>query len=140
MEIDMANALLGVKGKASRIDLTLQPGVDRSKAKLAVAEVLNKRAEVHTPEEQNQMVQSVFAGMQTGFSLCGLAALVVGLFLVYNSLAVSVAERRHEIGVILSLGATRGQIQMLFAGEAAFLGVIGSLLESRWASAWRISA
>ena len=62
------------------------------------------------------------------YQLSGLAALVVGLFLVYNALSVSVAERRHEIGVILSLGATRTQVQLLFAGEAAFLGLIGSLL------------
>ena len=38
----------------------------------------------------------------------GVAALIVGMFLVYNSLSVSVAERRHEIGILLALGATRG--------------------------------
>src|SRR6202022_73108 len=58
----------------------------------------------------------------------GVAALVVGLFLVYNALSVSVAERRHEIGILLSLGATRSQIRRLFAGEAVVLGLAGSLL------------
>jgi putative ABC transport system permease protein len=128
VEISAANEFLELKNKANRIDLTLEPNANRDQVKEAVRKVLNGRAEVHTPEESNQMLQSVFSGMQTGFSLCGIAALVVGLFLVYNALAVSVAERRHEIGVILSLGATRTQIQLLFAGEAALLGLVGSLL------------
>src|SRR5207302_760936 len=48
--------------------------------------------------------------------------------LVYNALSVSVAERRHEIGILLSLGATRDQVRRLFAGEAVVLGLTGSLL------------
>src|SRR5213078_451976 len=58
---------------------------------------------------------------------CGAGALVVGLFLVYNALSVSVAERSTEIGVLRSLGATRGQIAALFAGEAVLLGLAGDL-------------
>src|SRR5262249_19691077 len=57
-----------------------------------------------------------------------LAALVVGLFLVYNVLAVCVAERRHEIGLLRALGATQRQVQQLFSGEAMLLGLAGSAL------------
>jgi len=73
-------------------------------------------------------------GMKTGFSMCGVAALIVGMFLVYNSLSVSVAERRHEIGILLALGATRDQVWRLFAGEAFVLGAVGAALGIR--SAW----
>jgi putative ABC transport system permease protein len=54
--------------------------------------------------------------------------MIVGLFLVYNALAVTVAERRADIGVLRSLGATRAQIIVLFATAAAFLGLIGAVL------------
>src|SRR4029077_12829818 len=40
----------------------------------------------------------------------------------------SVTERTHDIGILRSLGATRGQIRSLFLGEAAFLGALGALL------------
>src|SRR6516164_4428698 len=76
-----------------------------------------KTAQVRTPEANNQRIQDVMAGLQIGFSLCGFGAIVVGLFLVYNALAVTVAERRHEIGVLRAVGATRGQIWGLFLGE-----------------------
>lgn len=110
-----------------RFDITLAPGADPRETRRAIAAVLGGRASVGTFAEQSQSTQNVMAAMQTGFSLCGLAALIVGLFLVYNALSVTVTERRHEIGVLRSLGATRGQILGLFAGEATLLGFFGSL-------------
>ncbi len=129
LDLDSAARILDLaRGQVNCLDIVLAPKADRQKVRKAIDAVLAHRAEVRTPEEQNQSLQSVMAGMQTGFSLCGIAALVVGLFLVFNSLSVSVAERRHEIGILLSLGATRNQVRQLFAGEAALLGLAGSLL------------
>jgi putative ABC transport system permease protein len=128
LDLESANAFLGLKNKASRLDVLTHPDVAREDVRGALQKVLRGRAEVHTPDESNEMIQNIFAGMQTGFTLCGVAALVVGLFLVYNVLAFSVAERRHEIGILLSVGATRRQVLWLFTGEAVFLGLAGSLL------------
>ena len=128
-DLETAARLAGFKpNQVSRIDVILRPGADRAQVKSAIHQVLAQRAEVYTPEERNQMIANAMSGMQTGFSLCGVATLVVALFLVYNALSVSVAERRHEIGILLSVGATRQQVRGLFAGEAAVLGLAGSLL------------
>jgi putative ABC transport system permease protein len=127
--LNNAGKLLGLPdGKVRRLDVALQPGVDAKKARKAIETKLAGRAEVQTLEEQHQSLQSASVGMKTGFSMNGVAALIVGMFLVYNALSVSVAERRHEIGILLSLGATRHQVWRLFAGEAFFLGVVGAAL------------
>ncbi|HZZ79658.1 MAG TPA: FtsX-like permease family protein [Gemmataceae bacterium] len=129
LDLDDAATVLGIpEGKVRRIDVALDPGVDPKKARVDIERVLAGRAEVRTLEEQNQSLQSAMVGMKTGFSMCGVAALIVGMFLVYNALSVSVAERRHEIGILLALGATRDQVWRLFAGEAFFLGSLGALL------------
>jgi len=129
LDLRAANTILDYPpGQVQRIDIVLTPEADIIKVREDVEAIVARRGIVRTPQEQNESIQSVMRGMQTGFSLCGIAALVVGMFLVYNSLSVSVAERRHEIGVLLSLGATRGQVWRLFAGEAALLGLAGSLL------------
>ena len=65
-----------------------------------VRRALNGQAEVHTPDEDEERVESTMAGMEFGFSLLGAGALVVGLFLIYLVLSVSVVERRHEIGIL----------------------------------------
>lgn len=124
-----AGKVLGLApGKVRRLDVALHPGADPKKARKAIEKKLAGRAEVQTLEEQNQSLQSASVGMKTGFSMCGVAALIVGMFLVYNAISVSVAERRHEIGILLTLGATRDQVRRLFAGEAFVLGAIGAAL------------
>jgi putative ABC transport system permease protein len=113
-------------GTVTRFDLVLDPDVDRETVRQRVETVLDGKAEVATPEATGQAFREVMAGLEMGFSLIGIGALVVGLFLVYNSLSVSVAERRHDIGVMRSVGATRLQIAALFVGEAMLLGCLGT--------------
>jgi putative ABC transport system permease protein len=48
------------------------------------------------------------------------------MFIIYNSFAIAVTQRRSEIGILRALGATRRQIRWLFLGESAVTGLIGS--------------
>jgi putative ABC transport system permease protein len=127
--LENAGRVLGLaEGKVRRLDIALSPGADLKKARKVIEKKLAGRAELQTLEEQIQALHSPSAGMKIAFSMCGVAALIVGMFLVYNSLSVSVAERRHEIGILLALGATRDQVWRLFAGEAFVLGALGAAL------------
>ena len=128
--MDLADAaeLLGRPGLVSRLDVTLEPGADRETVRQSIEAELAGKAQARTPEALDDRVRSVLLGLEIGFALCGAGALVVGMFLVYNSLAVSVAERRHDIGILRAVGATRDQIRWLFLGEAAVLGLAGTLL------------
>ena len=55
-------------------------------------------------------------------------ALGIGLFLIYNNLAVTVLERRREIGLLRAAGATTGWIRNLILLQAALLGAAGTAL------------
>ncbi len=129
LDQDDAAEVLGYRpGQVNRIDVVVEKATDVAQVRQAVAAKLAGRAIVQSPAEQNRATGSAMAGFRTGFALCGIAALVVGMFLVYNALAVTVAERRHEIGILRAVGATRTQIGGLFAGEAALLGLAGAVL------------
>jgi putative ABC transport system permease protein len=54
--------------------------------------------------------------------------LVVGAFLIYNTISVSVVRRRPEIGIVRALGASRRAVLLAFLGEAACFGVVGALV------------
>jgi putative ABC transport system permease protein len=115
----------------TQLNLKLAPGADREQVRRAVEDYLKAHDEpgtAQTVEANQKMVSDVTAGLELGFDIGGVGALVIGLFLVYNALSVSVEERRHDIGVLRSMGATRFQIAGLFVGEAALLGLAGSLL------------
>jgi len=53
--------------------------------------------------------------------------LLVGLFIIYNSVQISVVQRLKEIGTLRALGATRGQVLGLFLLEWTALGLLGSV-------------
>jgi len=60
-------------------------------------------------------------------SISSVFALFIGMFIIYNSFAIAVTQRRSEIGILRALGATRGQIRVLFLAESAVTGLIGSV-------------
>jgi putative ABC transport system permease protein len=72
-----------------------------------------------------------FTGLLLGL---GAVALLVGGIGVANTMIISVLERRAEIGLRRSLGATRGHIRVQFLAEALLLslggGLVGLLLGS----------
>jgi putative ABC transport system permease protein len=55
-------------------------------------------------------------------------ALAVSFLGVANTLAISVLQRRREIGLLRSVGATRGQVAWSVAAQALLIGLLGIIL------------
>src|SRR5205814_9583037 len=77
---------------------------------------------------RTEEVEKMLGGFQLNLVLTSLVSLFVGMFLIYNTVSASVVRRQHEIGILRSLGATRGEVRMLFLAEAIVLGGIGAFL------------
>ncbi len=112
----------------TRVYVTLKPGFAKEAMCRRLEQRLGPPFKVQTMEQGNDAILDITAGLELGFAVGSTEALVIGLFLVYNALSVSVAERRRDIGILRSVGATRGQIVRLIMGEALLLGVLGALL------------
>lgn len=69
--------------------------------------------------------RAAFNGLFLGL---GAVALLVGGIGIANIMVISVLERRQEIGLRRSLGATRGQIRLQFMAEAVALSLSGGLV------------
>ena len=81
---------------------------------------------VATGREIASRVRTLSDVLRVAFGLIGLVVLVVAGIGIANALALSVMERRHEIGVFRSVGASRNDIRVLFLAEAGLLGSVGS--------------
>ncbi len=120
-DIASAQELIGDGGRLTRIDLILPAGYDTS----AIERLLPPGAVLTTPYDQNSAVRQMTAAFELNLQALSLLALVVGVFLIYNTVTFSVVQRRTVIGILRALGATRGQIFSLILSEAFLLGAIG---------------
>jgi putative ABC transport system permease protein len=70
----------------------------------------------------------MLAAFRWNLRLLSYIALIVGAFLIYNTISVSVVRRRPETGIVRVLGASRATVLVAFIGEAAFFGLAGAAL------------
>jgi len=77
-----------------------------------------------TVEQANQ----IFQGVQIVLACFGGIALVVSAIGMFNTMTVTLLERTNEIGVMRTLGASPGDIQILFLAEAVVVGFLGGMV------------
>ncbi len=128
MDIGWAQELLGRHGTLDSISLRLTEGSDPQKIAVALRTKLPPDVTVAAPAQRGEQVGKMLSGFQLNLQAMSLVSLLVGMFLIYNTIEASVIRRRHEIGILRSLGVTRGEVRALFLGEAAVLGLVGILL------------
>jgi putative ABC transport system permease protein len=115
-------------GKLSRISALVRPGADFATVAARLRAELPPGTIVQAPDRRNHQIERMLGAFQLNLTALSLIALLVGMFLIYNTVATSVVRRRYEIGVLRALGLSGGQVQVLFLAEALLLGVAGALL------------
>lgn len=128
MDIGWAQELFEQRGKLSQIQLQLTDPKKRDEVIARLRTLLPPDASVASPAQRGQQVANMIGGFQLNLTAMSLVSLLVGMFLIYNTVTASVVRRRHEIGILRSLGATRWEVRALFLGEATALGSVGVLV------------
>lgn len=128
MDIYAAQRVLGKGRRFDRIDLRAKDGVSIEECKAAVLAVLGPGFEVETPAARGQQFEALLHGYSLALEVASLFAVIVGMFIIYNSFAIALTHRRSEIGILRAIGATRAQIQKMFLLESALAGALGSTL------------
>ncbi|MFN8372694.1 MAG: FtsX-like permease family protein [Anaerolineae bacterium] len=123
-DIATAQEIIGSPGTITRIDLILPEGYDTSQ----ISAILPASAQLVSVSESSGTLSQMTAAFELNLQALSLLALVVGLFLIYNTVTFSVVQRRPIIGVLRALGATRDQVFLLILGEALLLGFVGTVL------------
>ncbi len=128
--MDIAAAQLAFErlGRLERLDVRLHPGVAVGEAEREIESRLPAGLAVQRPARRGQQVEKMLAAFHFNLSALSYIALLVGLFLVYDTVSVSVIARREEIGTLRALGTGRSTILALFLGEAGLLAAAGCAL------------
>jgi putative ABC transport system permease protein len=128
MDIAAAQHALTRYGRVDRILLKVpnEPSLDEWQRRLRG--VLPAGVEVRPQGTGTNENRRMLAAFRWNLRLLSYVSLVVGAFLIYNTISVSVVRRRPEIGIVRALGASRGAILSAFVGEAASFGLAGALI------------
>ena len=127
MDIYAAQQVFGRGRRFDRIDLKLRDGLAIDAGQSAIRNVLGVGFDVQAPASRGQQLESTLAVYAISMNISSVFALFIGMFIIYNSFAIAVTQRRSEIGILRALGAPRSQIRNLFLIESAVSGLLGSL-------------
>jgi putative ABC transport system permease protein len=127
VDIATAQELFGKIGRLDRIDIIADPA-RLAQTIDAVRRVLPPGVRAIQPKVRTGEITRMLRSFQLNLAALSYIALLVGMYLIYNTVAISVVQRRPEIGTLRALGAKRGQILRTFLAEGALFGVVGSLL------------
>ncbi|WP_322870384.1 ABC transporter permease [Streptomyces goshikiensis] len=108
----------GVSDEQLKRDVAAAVGADTYKLQTAKEAADSNRKDVGSFLDIMKYVMLGFAGI----------AFLVGIFLIFNTFSMLVAQRTREIGLMRAIGADSGQILKSVVFEAFLLGVVGSLL------------
>jgi putative ABC transport system permease protein len=126
-DIAAAQRALGKSGRLDRIQVYTPEGAGEDWEAI-LRGALPEGVDVHpagTAAEENRKMLGAF---RWNLRVLSYLSLLVGAFLIYNTIAVSVVRRRPEIGVLRALGATRNQVRWAFLAEAAIFGCAGTII------------
>jgi putative ABC transport system permease protein len=109
-----------------RIDLKNAPDTPVEALKARLQALLPPGLEVQEPQLRGQALENSVTAMRLGMLITSFIALLVGVYLIFNSFTIAIDQRWKEIGVLRALGVERSRINGMFLLEALAMGLIGS--------------
>ncbi len=127
MDVYALQYVLGRGRRFDRIDVALREGISLEQGERALRQALGPGFEIEPPSARGRHFEAILRSFSLTLNITSLFAVLVGMFLIYNSFSVAVTQRRAEIGILRALGADRSTIRRLFLSEAAVAGLVGAL-------------
>src|SRR3989449_626359 len=128
MDIAAAQLLFDRLGRLDRIDLVTDPARPVEEVRGAVLALLPPELTVKRPQQRNAQIERMTRAFRLNVSILSVVALLVGLFLVYNTVSFAVLRRRREIGILRSLGLSSAGIVRLLLTEVVLVGIVGGIV------------
>lgn len=124
-DISTAQEILGKTGYIDRISLILP---EDGALLASIEEWLPEGTTIISTAARNESTLKMTSAFSINLTAMSLLALLVGMFLIYNTMTFSVLQRRGLIGSLRVLGATRREILTEVLIEAGVIGFIGTSL------------
>jgi putative ABC transport system permease protein len=122
-DIATAQEVLGSTGRISRIDLSLTESQAR-----ALGDAPFQGTVLIPIESERSAFRELTAAFRTNLTALGLLALVVGMFLIYGTMAFAVLQRTQTFGILRTLGVSRDELLRTIGVEAVSIAIVATAL------------
>lgn len=109
----------------SLVEASYRQGADRALIESVVKRKLGSAYRLGGLDSGSTIYSSLQVA-QYVMNVFGLFALVMGGFIILNTFRTVVSERRHDIGMLRAIGASRGMILTMFLIESVIQGLLGT--------------
>ncbi|MBN2006837.1 MAG: ABC transporter permease [Anaerolineae bacterium] len=125
MPLSAAQTLLNHTGEINTLEAIFTPDADRAGVETAVTAALGDGFKLGPLEFGNEL----FAALQVGgyaFAMFGVMALAMGAFIIFNTFRTVLAERRRDLGMLRTVGASRRTVVGMILVESLIQSVVGT--------------
>src|SRR5438128_1684270 len=99
-DVAAAQVLFDRVGRLDRIDVVPRQDFPLDTLQAALQQRLGPGVQVRRPQARNQAVEKMLRSFHVNLTALSLIALIVGMFLIYNSTTMAVVQRRRELGIL----------------------------------------
>ncbi len=114
--------------RLDQVDITIKDGFTIEEVKADLENRLTNDLIIERPSGRGKDIEDTMASYNFFLSLTGAISLLVGIFIIYNNMEISVEERRFHIAMLRALGLKRKKIIALVLTEAGLLGLVGGII------------
>jgi putative ABC transport system permease protein len=131
-DLSTAQDVLGKQGQVDEVDVKAAPGTDVAQLREAIAKALPEGVETLTgaqvAADGSDSVRKAMGIFTKVLLVFAGVSLLVGSFVIWNTFNVLVAQRRREIALLRSVGATRRQVLGGVLAEAGLIGLVSGAI------------
>jgi len=127
VNLAQAQTMMGQAGKINTIAINMDT-LDQVKRDQIIAQIQSDLGDGYEIGSLNAG-DEVFGAIQMGqiaLTMFGVMALFMGAFIIFNTFRTVIVERRHDIGMLRAIGASRKTIRGLILAEGLVQGIVGT--------------
>jgi putative ABC transport system permease protein len=111
-----------------RADVALGDSSELMATAEAIRRVVPETMKVEEPQQKNTRIARMLTGLNTAMTAASIIGVLIAMFLIYNTMLISVVQRKAEIGTLRALGTTAKQVTRLLTLEGTLVGAVASAL------------
>jgi len=127
VSLDFARGLLEYTNEATGIELRLSPDADTDAVQEEVQEILGDKFEVKNRFQQQALLYKIMRSEKWAIFLILTFIIIIATFNVIGSLTMLILDKKRDIAILYSFGASDNMIKGIFLSEGILITIIGAL-------------